>query len=276
MNKFTFEEDNRKMQQLQLLQPKGEKVEQTSVRGNTSFTLKNDLEESTIALATKMRLERGKTFVFTPKNDLEEIAIAIATAGEQGWKGSLYSLDYTDTYREHTCFIFATQPKGSNNQQWLLVSNDTRNDVKYWSALGEMPLKDIYYAWTKIVQKPLSSPADLSLLLNQQIASALYLWESITLKELVDIFPVSRLTEIYLYLKIAYDDPRHEITDQEEIVLIEAEGLISDRQVTMPKIIFHRQKNSSIPPNLSCSVDFSKIVQKLQVERVNLIEKNQG
>jgi len=278
MSKFAPEDEDleKQRQKLKFLRLVGDEVKQTTVGENTSFAPQYDLGEMAIALATDMLLERGETFIFIPKNDVEELALAVATAGEMGLKGSLYSLDYTDSYREHTCFIFATQPKESNNQQWLLVSNDSRNDVKYWSALGEMPLQDIYYAWTKIVQKPLSSPADLSLILNQQIASALYIWESITLKQLVDIFPVTRLTEIYLYLKIAYNDPRHEIISDEEIILIQAVGSISDRQVIMPKIIFHRQKNSSIPPNLSCSVDFSKIVQKLKVERVNLINKSQG
>lgn len=270
MNKLTFEEDDREIQQLELSRLEDEKEKQTSVGENTVYSAPQDiLGETAIAVATQMRLEREKTFIFTPKNDLEARAIAIATNGEDGWKGSLYSLDYTDTYKEHICFIFATQPKENNTQQWVLVSNDNINNVKYWAALGKMPLQDIYYAWAKTVQKPLPSEADLSLILIQQIASALYLWKSITLKELVDIYPVTRLTEIYLYLKIAYDDPRHEIISDEEIVLIPAEDSTSDRQVIMPKIIFHRQKSSSTPPNLSCIVDFSKIIQQLQVERVN-------
>jgi hypothetical protein len=151
MSKFTAEDDNSGIQQLKLLRLVGEEVKQGSVRENTSFALQDELGKRAITVATKMRLEREKTFIFTPKNDLEELAIAIATAGETGWKESLYSLEYTDTYGEHNCFIFATQPKESDNQRWLLVSNDSKHDVKYLSALGKMPLKDIYYAWTKTV-----------------------------------------------------------------------------------------------------------------------------
>jgi hypothetical protein len=92
-------------------------------------------------------------YIFSPKTDLEEAAIAIATQGELGWKEALYSLDYTDRHLEHTCFIFATRPEGSKEEQWLLVNLDGRSGSKYWIALGEKQLSDVYYAWAKVVQK---------------------------------------------------------------------------------------------------------------------------
>lgn len=113
-----------------------------------------------------MRLEREKVrhahiqanksniYIFTPKNDLEVAAIAIATEGDAGWKGSLFSLNYFDRYLEHTCFIFATQHQESTNQQWLLVNFDSRADAKYWIALGQKLLSDVYYSWARVVRKP--------------------------------------------------------------------------------------------------------------------------
>lgn len=214
-------------------------------------------------------LVEHNTFIFTPKNDVEDLAIAVATAGETGWKGSLYSLDCTDTYREHTCFIFATQPKESKNQQWLLVTNDSKNDVKFCSALEGMLLRDIYYAWTKLVQKTFPSQAELSSILIQHIASALYQCEFITLKELVKIYPVARLTEIYLYLKIAYDDPRHKISSGEEIILIQGDKPATDQQITVPSVTFYAEVDLSFPPKSSRKIIYFQAVQELQVKGVN-------
>jgi hypothetical protein len=104
--------------------------------------------------AQQNRVEKSHAHIFIPNNDLEVVAIAIATEGENGWKGSLYGLEYFDHYREHNCFIFATKPQESRNQQYLLVNFDSRLEVKYWIAPGETPLKDIYYTWAKIVRKP--------------------------------------------------------------------------------------------------------------------------
>jgi hypothetical protein len=104
--------------------------------------------------------------------------------------------------------------------------------------------------------------------LNHQIASALYVWESITLKQLADIFPVERLTEIYLYLKIAHEDPRHKITSGEEIILIQGDDPATDRKVTMPIVTFYREVDSSVPPESTSKFSFSQAVQELQVERV--------
>lgn len=102
----------------------------------------------------RIKHEKATAYIFTPKNDLEEAAIAVATEGSAGWKDSLYSLDYVDRYLEHTCFIFATRPKESKDQQWVLVNLDGRYGSKYWIALGEKELSDVYLAWAKVVQKP--------------------------------------------------------------------------------------------------------------------------
>lgn len=114
-----------------------------------------------------LRLEREKTrqaqikrrksiYIFTPRNNLEMTALTIAREGNTGWKKSLYSLNYVDRYREHICFIFATEPAGSKEQQWLLVNFDSRTEAKYWIVLGEHLLSEVYYAWAKVVR--LSNP----------------------------------------------------------------------------------------------------------------------
>ncbi len=99
------------------------------------------------------KAEKSVAYIFMPKNDLEETAIAVAIEGNTAWKDSLYSLDYVDRYLEHTCFIFATRPKGSKDQQWLLVNLDGKSGSSYWIALGEKQLSEVYYAWAKVVQK---------------------------------------------------------------------------------------------------------------------------
>jgi len=104
--------------------------------------------------AQQNRVEKSNAYIFIPNNDLEVVSIAIATEGENGWKGSLYGLEYFDYYREHNCFIFATKPRESKKQEYLLMNFDSRLDVKYWIAPGETPLRDIYYTWAKIVRKP--------------------------------------------------------------------------------------------------------------------------
>ena len=100
------------------------------------------------------REQESEIYIFSPKTDLEEAAIAIAIEGHTGWKDALYSLDYVDRHLEHTCFIFATRPKDSKDQQWLLVNLDGRSGSKYWIVLGEKQLSEVYYAWAKVVGKP--------------------------------------------------------------------------------------------------------------------------
>ncbi len=102
----------------------------------------------------EIQAKKTECYIFTPKNELEAAAIAIATEGQSGWKGSLYSLDYYDRYLEHTCFIFATQPKSKNDDDWLLIAFDSNDSSKYWIALGERILSDVYYSWAKVVEVP--------------------------------------------------------------------------------------------------------------------------
>lgn len=101
----------------------------------------------------QVEAEKAYPHIFIPSNDLEKVAIAIATEGAFGWKDALYSLDYVDRHLEHTCFIFATRPEGSKDQQWLLVNLDGKSGSSYWIALGEKQLSEVYYAWAKVVQK---------------------------------------------------------------------------------------------------------------------------
>ncbi len=112
----------------------------------------------------QVQKEEPKVYIFSPKTDLEEAAIAVAIEGSSGWKDALYSLDYVDRHLEHTCFIFATRPKESRDQQWLLVNLDGKSGSKYWIVLGEKQLSEVYYAWAKVVQKtnPHFNPHQLS------------------------------------------------------------------------------------------------------------------
>jgi hypothetical protein len=120
-----------------------------------SFPLSQHLKRLTLEREkqTQVYKENSGIYIFSPQTELEETAIAIATEGEFGWKEDLYSLDYSDRYLDHTCFIFATRSEGSKDQQWLLVNLDGRSGSKYWIALGERELSEVYYAWAKVVQK---------------------------------------------------------------------------------------------------------------------------
>jgi len=96
--------------------------------------------------------------------------------------------------------------------------------------------------------------------LTQQIDNALYLWESITLKELVDFYPLTGLAELYTYLKIACDSPNHTVTFGEELLIINEE-----LRVTMLPITFRRQ---SIVPykQLTFAVALAMVTKPLKVE----------
>jgi hypothetical protein len=102
----------------------------------------------------QLEARRSNNYIFTPKNDLEAAAIILATKNENGWKGSLYSLEYFDRYLDQTCFIFATKPVESKHQQWLLLSFNHRTTAKYWIVLGEKSLAEVYYAWAGVAKKP--------------------------------------------------------------------------------------------------------------------------
>jgi hypothetical protein len=108
--------------------------------------------------------------------------------------------------------------------------------------------------------------------LTQHIDTALSLWESITLKKLVEFYPITELAEIYAYLKIAYDHPRHNVTFREEIFIIKADDRAIERRVIMPTIIFHRQAALTLVPTekLSFAVAFAMVTQSLQIETASL------
>ncbi len=107
--------------------------------------------------------------------------------------------------------------------------------------------------------------------LNEKIESALYLWESITLKDLIDFYPVTGLAEIYTYLKIAYDHPTHNITIDQETLVVKGNRPDTEYKITMPIVTFYRQGILRIVPSqrLSCQLDFSEISQ-LQVKTMAL------
>lgn len=94
--------------------------------------------------------ESPEIFIFTPQNELEEVAIALTTDGDYGWKGSLYSLDYVDTDQKQNflCFIFATKPKDTQEQEWLLVKVDRQENSRSWSV-HPGTLEQVYYIWAE-------------------------------------------------------------------------------------------------------------------------------
>ncbi len=114
--------------------------------------------------------------------------------------------------------------------------------------------------------------ANLTQELIQNIDSALYLWEAITLKELIEFYPIEKMAEVYTYLQIACNSPSHEIEMEEETIVIKDHGSEQIAEVTMQKVIFHRQE-----ANLACAsrkseqhIDFSN-VSKLRVRHISLV-----
>jgi hypothetical protein len=124
------------------------------VKNGLKFSLKLLTLEKDKARDDKLRAKMADFHIFAPRNELEASAIIIATQGNSGWKGSLYSLNYYDRYLAETCFIFATEPPEKNNGNWLLVAFNSSENTKYWIALGEKNLSEVYYSWAKVVQVP--------------------------------------------------------------------------------------------------------------------------
>ncbi|MBA2748991.1 MAG: hypothetical protein H0U45_09695 [Tatlockia sp.] len=94
--------------------------------------------------------EAAEIFIFTPQNDLEKGAIALTIEGAHGWKGSLYSLDYVDTAKNQNavCLIFATKPRDTQEQEWLLVQIDRKKNCLSWSVQPKT-LEQVYYLWAE-------------------------------------------------------------------------------------------------------------------------------
>jgi hypothetical protein len=95
--------------------------------------------------------EKPKVFIFTPQNEIEEAAIAFTIEGEYGWKESLYSLEYAASERDRTCMIFSTKPKTLENQEWLLVIFDRKNNTKSWSC-HDGSFEQVYYRWAEEIE----------------------------------------------------------------------------------------------------------------------------
>lgn len=114
--------------------------------------------------------------------------------------------------------------------------------------------------------------ANLTQELIQNIDSALFLWEAITLKELIEFYPIAKMAEVYTYLQIACNSPTHEIEMEEETIVIKGNSLEQISEVTMQKITFRRQEDDLIDasPKFWQRTNFSN-VSKLRVRHFCLI-----
>ncbi len=99
--------------------------------------------------------ESPDIFIFTPEDELQQSAIFVATDGDYGWKGSLYSLEYFDSTENQNIlgFIFATKPKDSDDQDWLLVEVDRLKNSRGWS-LHSGTIEQVYYIWAERIGIP--------------------------------------------------------------------------------------------------------------------------
>lgn len=114
--------------------------------------------------------------------------------------------------------------------------------------------------------------ANLTRELTQNIDSALYLWEAITLKELIEFYPIEKTAEVYTYLLIACNSPVHEIQMEEETIVIPGNAPNTRSEITMQKITFHRQaaNANSLPQKSEQQIDFAN-VSKLKIRHINLV-----
>ncbi len=114
--------------------------------------------------------------------------------------------------------------------------------------------------------------ANLTQELIQNIDSALYLWEAITLKELIEFYPIEKMAEVYTYLQIACNSPAHEIGLEEETIVIKDNGSEQLFEVTMQKITFYRPEANlaSIAKKSGQHIEFSN-VSKLKIRQISLV-----
>lgn len=114
--------------------------------------------------------------------------------------------------------------------------------------------------------------ANLTQELIQNIDSALYLWEAITLKDLIEFYPIEKMAEVYTYLQIACNSPAHEIELEEETIVIKDNGSAQVAEVTMQKVTFYRQEANLAHTSRKSEqhIDFSN-VSKLRVRHVSLV-----
>ena len=99
--------------------------------------------------------ESSEIFIFEPQDDTQQVAILLATEGEYGWKGSLHSLDYVNSTENGNIlgFIFATKPKDTEEQDWLLVEIDRQKNSREWS-LHPGTIEHVYYIWAERIGVP--------------------------------------------------------------------------------------------------------------------------
>ncbi len=114
--------------------------------------------------------------------------------------------------------------------------------------------------------------ANLTRSLIQNIDSALYLWEAITLKELIEFYPIEKIAEVYTYLLIACNSPVHEVQLEEETIVIQGNAPNIRSEITMQRIVFHRQavNVNSLPRKSEPQIDFAN-VSKLKIRHINLV-----
>lgn len=114
--------------------------------------------------------------------------------------------------------------------------------------------------------------ANLTQELIQNIDSALYLWEAITLKELIEFYPIEKMAEVYTYLQIACNSPAHEIGMEEETIVIQGNSSEQKCEITMQKVVFHRQESNlaHFSRKSGSHIDFSN-VSKLKIRHISSV-----
>jgi hypothetical protein len=95
--------------------------------------------------------EEEKIYIFKPQNEIEEFAIELVTDGDRGWKGSLYSLEYSAKEKDRICFIFSTKSKESIEKEWLLYVANLKDQTSYWSY-HDGSIQQVYYKWAEEIE----------------------------------------------------------------------------------------------------------------------------
>lgn len=114
--------------------------------------------------------------------------------------------------------------------------------------------------------------ANLNQELTQNIDSALYLWEAITLKELIEFYPIEKLAEVYTYLQIACNSSSHEVGIEEETIVIQGNSPEKKCEIIMQKITFHRQQanRANTPSKVARQTEFAN-VSRLKIRYIRAV-----
>jgi serine/threonine-protein kinase len=96
-----------------------------------------------------------KPYIFTPKDDFEKQAIQFVTAGEDGWKGSLYAIVCTENTDHQAGVIFTTKPPESDNQEWLIFVLD-RKKKELSLLLHKGTPREAYFEMVEAINLPKS------------------------------------------------------------------------------------------------------------------------